>query len=129
MGPKTRIWPISMSRPIRRAAGSCRPDAIWPTWFSTTPSMAASRARVLPPKSVTFYVSADGEHWSQLDTKIPKIDADDARTLVQRIEFVSPVPISARYVRVKAENYGMLPPDSAGAGHRAWLFSDEIMLR
>jgi hexosaminidase len=83
---------------------------------------------VLPPRSVTFYVSADGEHWSPLDTKTPKIDAGDARPLVQRIEFASAAPISARYVRVKAENYGPLPADSPGAGHKAWLFSDEIML-
>ncbi|OOG41362.1 family 20 glycosylhydrolase [Rhodanobacter sp. C05] len=90
--------------------------------------MQQSGSWVLLPKQVTFYVSADGQHWSQLFARTLKVDADDARPLVQRIEFSSPVSISTRYVRVKAENYGALPSDSAGAGHNAWLFTDEIIL-
>jgi len=90
--------------------------------------MQQSGSWVLLPKQVTFYVSSDGQHWSQLYARTLKVDAGDAHPLVQRIEFSSPIPISARYVRVKAENYGPLPSDSAGAGHNAWLFTDEIML-
>ena len=32
-----------------------------------------------------------------------------------------------RYMRVRIENYGMIPQGQEGAGHRAWLFVDEIM--
>ncbi len=33
---------------------------------------------------------------------------------------------SARYIRIKAANFGLIPPEKPGAGNKAWLFSDEI---
>jgi hypothetical protein len=36
--------------------------------------------------------------------------------------------IKARYVRVKAENIGVCPKWHSGAGNKAWLFVDEIMV-
>jgi hexosaminidase len=36
---------------------------------------------------------------------------------------------SSRYVKVMAKNRGIIPPDKPGAGHPAWLFTDEIQVR
>lgn len=35
-------------------------------------------------------------------------------------------PARARYIRIKAANSGLIPPEKPGAGNKAWLFSDEI---
>ena len=37
-----------------------------------------------------------------------------------------PVSAKGRYIRVFAENYGLIPAGKAGAGTKAWLFADEI---
>ena len=34
----------------------------------------------------------------------------------------------ARYVRVQADNIGLCPPGHPGAGGKAWLFVDEILV-
>jgi hexosaminidase len=35
---------------------------------------------------------------------------------------------SARYIKVIAKNYGMIPDGKPGAGNKAWLFADEIQV-
>ena len=37
--------------------------------------------------------------------------------------------ISARYVKLKVINYGIIPDGKQGAGHPAWTFIDEIIIR
>ena len=34
----------------------------------------------------------------------------------------------ARYVRVRARNMGLCPDWHKGAGHKAWIFADEIVV-
>jgi hypothetical protein len=36
---------------------------------------------------------------------------------------------SARYIRVRAKNRGKCPPWHIGAGNKAWIFADEIIVR
>ena len=36
--------------------------------------------------------------------------------------------LRARYIKVTANNIGICPPDHAGAGGKAWLFADEIIV-
>jgi hexosaminidase len=35
-------------------------------------------------------------------------------------------PVEARYIKVIAKNFGQIPDGMPGAGHKAWLFVDEI---
>lgn len=35
-------------------------------------------------------------------------------------------PVTARYIKVFVKNYGLIPSGKPGAGHKAWLFVDEI---
>jgi hexosaminidase len=37
-------------------------------------------------------------------------------------------PVTARYIKVIAKNYGKIPEGKAGAGNAAWLFVDEIQV-
>jgi len=40
-----------------------------------------------------------------------------------------PYPVSARYVKVKAKNFGTLPNWHQGAGGDAFIFIDEITIK
>jgi hypothetical protein len=45
-------------------------------------------------------------------------------------DFVRTIPPqSARYVRVKAYNYGRIPDWHPGNGGEAWIFIDEILIQ
>ena len=33
---------------------------------------------------------------------------------------------TARYIKVSVENYGVIPAGAQGAGHKSWLFVDEL---
>ncbi len=35
----------------------------------------------------------------------------------------------ARYIKIKATNYGILPSWHPGAGNKAWIFCDEIFIK
>lgn len=40
----------------------------------------------------------------------------------------STVNLQARFVVIKAKNYGIIPEGAQGAGHKAWTFIDEIVV-
>jgi hexosaminidase len=37
-------------------------------------------------------------------------------------------PVQARYLRITAKNYGIIPAGMPGAGNKAWLFADELIV-
>ena len=44
-------------------------------------------------------------------------------------DFVKTIgPQRARYIRIRAHNYGKIPSWHAGAGGDAWIFVDEIII-
>jgi hexosaminidase len=90
--------------------------------------MQESSSWILLPKQVTFSISTDGQHWTTLQSEAIKVDPDDMHAFVRKVSFTSPTPLNARYVRVQANRYGTLPPQHSGAGHQAWIFTDEILV-
>jgi hypothetical protein len=44
-------------------------------------------------------------------------------------DFVANVDVAARYVRILGKNLGVCPDWHKGAGSKAWLFADEIILK
>ncbi|MGH8147584.1 MAG: discoidin domain-containing protein, partial [Rhodanobacteraceae bacterium] len=79
---------------------------------------------ILLPRSVSFDISSDDKTWKTLQTVTLTPDPDDDRTFVHAVTFKSKSPISARYVRVVAANYGQ-----SVHGLMPWLFADEIDLQ
>lgn len=75
------------------------------------------------PKSVEVKVSDDGKNYRSLK----KINADEIDR-DKRVISLSVGQVSARYVRIIAENTGIIPAGQAGEGNPAWLFVDEIMV-
>ena len=86
-----------------------------------------TRAWILMPKDVTFYVSTDNINF----TEVAKIDHNvaDRDMNPQTHDLEKEVsPVKARYVKVKATNYGDLPAWHLGAGYPAYIFVDELIL-
>lgn len=85
-----------------------------------------SRAWILMPVRVEYSFSTDGITFSAPLQVVNTVEAKDYK--VQLNDFVKtlPAPVQARYVKVKAVNYGALPAWHQGVGGDAFIFIDEI---
>jgi hexosaminidase len=85
-------------------------------------------AWIFLPLRVKAAVSADGRDW----TAAVVIDwpfAGDLTALGSREAEAGFLPLPARYVRLTAHGIGVCPPGHTGAGGKAWLFIDEIVVQ
>jgi predicted alpha-1,2-mannosidase len=78
------------------------------------------------PKSLEIQVSNDGESFRSLGVLSHKIPDNQYGSLTK--ELVSKKSDKARYVRIKALNYGRCPKWHLGAGGQTWVFIDEISI-
>lgn len=79
------------------------------------------------PREVSFYASMDGVQWSLLETKsLHKEGRDDERNTTFSISCQHLT--RARYVKIKASNYGKVPAWHPGAGGDSFIFIDEISI-
>jgi hexosaminidase len=76
------------------------------------------------PKNLTFEYSDDGQIYKSAVT----LDYKDISQNEGRIRIKMPTEIKARYVRVTAQNYGAIGEGFPGAGAKAWLFADEVIV-
>jgi hexosaminidase len=90
--------------------------------------MMSPQSRILLPKQVTFYASRDGKHWTSLHVQ-PLLPDVVSPQRVQRVGFKSVKPVTARYVRIKAERNTSVPADFPQGANNTWLFADEILVQ
>ncbi|MDB5224332.1 MAG: family 20 glycosylhydrolase [Chitinophagaceae bacterium] len=78
---------------------------------------------IYPPSSVEFFTSADGVNFISQGILNPGTNGiwANERQIEKKLNTVS-----ARFIKVIAKNYGIIPTGKAGAGNPAWLFVDEI---
>ncbi len=88
-----------------------------------------SRSWILMPTKVEYYVSTDNENFILAGEVINIVDAKDETTSIKNIELNIPQAITARYVKVKAINFGTLPQWHQGFGGDAFIFIDEISVK
>jgi len=86
-------------------------------------------SRILPPQQVNFQVSADGQHWTTLQTERTQADVMSARPAEFHLVFRATKPLSARYARVTATRYATLPAGFPDGAANTWLFADEILVK
>ncbi|ESU29147.1 putative hybrid glycoside hydrolase, group 92(-20) family protein precursor [Flavobacterium limnosediminis JC2902] len=87
-----------------------------------------TRAWILMPTKVEYYVSNDNKNFQLSATVTNTLDAKDYETKI--IAFDGKINANnARYIRVKAYNFGKLPEWHQGAGYDAYIFVDEITVR
>jgi len=79
------------------------------------------------PEWVTFEGSKDGTVFSPLGRVERPVPINDPERRIEdyQAKFNS---VSVRYIRVKAKNTGVCPDWHAGAGGKAWLFVDELIV-
>jgi hypothetical protein len=97
-----------------------------------------TRSWIVLPTKVEFMYSVDGKNWTLMGNNNPTIKPDDYTVqrwqsgvrLGQSDKQPEPMfiasPVLARYIKVKAKNYGTLPNWHLGAGGEAFIFIDEI---
>ncbi len=87
-----------------------------------------SKAWILMPKKVEYYVSMNGKDFILMKTVDNTVDPKDET--VQIKDFAAEIlPTEARYVKVKAYFFGKLPEWHQGAGGDAYIFVDEISIK
>ena len=75
------------------------------------------------PAFVEFFISGDGTNFTFVGKVTPDANGvwKDERRIEQRLNNTS-----AKYIKVLAKNYGIIPAGKPGAGTPAWVFADEI---
>jgi len=86
-----------------------------------------ARSWIWMPVSVEYYISDDGQNFQKVADLKNHIPDDDYSVVIH--DFESKVNIKARYVKVEARNYGIIPEWHPGARGQAYIFVDEIIIR
>jgi predicted alpha-1,2-mannosidase len=87
-----------------------------------------TRAWIVLPKQIIIEVSADNKNFVQVFSGADFLPIEDLKAQVKNIE-ANFTAVPARYVRVKAMQYGKLPAWHEGAGGDTHIFVDEISVR
>ncbi len=80
------------------------------------------------PKNVNVELSDDGRSWEWLGDAQSAIRDTTEGAQVDHLKVHATKPLPCQYIRVTATNYGICPPWHLGAGGKAWLFADEIVV-
>jgi hypothetical protein len=91
--------------------------------------LQATQSWIILPKSVIFTTSEDGVNWTNHPTLLHQVPIDDFKSQSHLFSVSLPKKYKARYIKVVAENYGILPEWHNGAGGKAWIFADEIIVK
>jgi predicted alpha-1,2-mannosidase len=83
-------------------------------------------AWIFLPQNVDFSVSTDGKNFQLISSN--KNDISEKDSQVQIKNFKSTLATKARYIKVVAKNRGTCPDWHWGAGQKAWIFADEIVI-
>lgn len=87
-----------------------------------------SKAWILLPKKVEYYASMNGRDYILLATVNNSLDPKDEKVQVKALS-AEILPTEARYIKVKAYHFGILPEWHQGAGGPAYIFVDEISVK
>ena len=80
------------------------------------------------PKEVEFAVSADNITFILVGSAKPDVPPEVEGPLTRELLTSTPEGTLGRYVRVRAHNQGLIPAGLLGAGGKAWLMVDEILV-
>ena len=82
---------------------------------------------IFMPKQILVYTSVDGDNYYKRAKLSPQISAKQEGHFFK--EFVMSFPeVEAKYIKIKAINYGVCPDWHPAAGSKSWLFVDEVRI-
>jgi predicted alpha-1,2-mannosidase len=88
-----------------------------------------SRSWILLPKEVEYFISNDGINFKSVGTLNHNLAWNTEETFTKNFIYQLPKKVKARYVKVVAKNFGVLPQGHQGAGGDAFIFVDEIEVK
>jgi hypothetical protein len=86
------------------------------------------RSWILMPTKVEYYTSMDNINFTLVSTIRNDVDPKQEENSIKDFSYTTK-PINARYVKVKAYNFGKLPEWHQGFGGDAFIFIDEITIK
>ena len=86
-----------------------------------------SRSWILMPTKVDYFVSTDNITFTLAGTIMNDIDPKETENKIKNFRLVTAT--TAKYIKVKAYNFGKLPEWHQGAGGDAFIFIDEIKIK
>ena len=82
---------------------------------------------IFMPKQILVYTSVDGDNYYKRAELSPPISVKQEGQFFK--EFVMSFPeVEAKYIKIKAVNYGVCPDWHPAAGSKSWLFVDEVRI-
>ena len=81
------------------------------------------------PTKVEYYASMDNENYTLVGTVTNSIDPKENENKIQDFQLKLDKEINAKYIKVKAKNFGKLPEWHQGFGGDAFIFIDEITIK
>lgn len=92
--------------------------------------MQQTQSWILLPSEVGYLHSPDGKDWQALAVVGHNEEDKNFDHIFHDFEYIKAgPPVKARYVRVIAKNYGILPEWHLGNGGKAWIFADELIIK
>jgi len=82
---------------------------------------------ILLPKSIEYLISDNGETFSRIFYKDQICNPMQEGKFKEQFSYHGEQ--SARYIRLKAKNYGTLPKQHPAAGSNSWVFIDEFIIQ
>ena len=77
------------------------------------------------PKKIEVSVSDDGVNF----TKVGQGSGQPATDSPLKVVEIPLAEVSAQFIKINVERFGIIPKGEQGAGHEAWLFIDEIEVK
>ena len=96
--------------------------------FSAT-FLQDSGSWILMPTKVDYYVSNDNVNFTLVGSVNNSISPKTEGNKIENFQYQLPQELKAKYVKVKAYNFGKLPDWHLGAGGDAFIFIDEITIK
>ena len=88
-----------------------------------------SRSWILMPTKVDYYTSSDNVNFTFVGSVENDLNPNVTDNTIKNFEFELKNSIKARYIKVKATNFGKLPEWHQGFGGDAYIFVDEIEVK
>jgi hexosaminidase len=83
---------------------------------------------IFMPDYLEVSISIDGENWTYINRANNEVSEKDNRVIIRRLtsDFATR---EARFIKVLAKNKGVCPDWHEGAGGKAWIFCDEVIVK
>jgi len=81
------------------------------------------------PSKIEFWISNDGNKFNLIDTQVNTTPLNEKGAIVKNFISKKVKGKKVNYVRIVATNIKSCPPWHLGAGGKAWIFADEIIIK